>query len=229
MRILRSILFALAAPSALAGCDSGGPTVEPRIERDPLIVQALNDQLMVDPDLAMQNEANAALTISFDRTLPLIDKSPATIAVIRDEMRMKLLEGGPVLDLPKVQNLASGRDLAGPCAKDGQLDRSAIWAARLPDFATIPPRGATIAGAGRDTPGCNIRLVTYRTPLGAREAMRFHFTLASRGGLEPKLSEQSKGVLELRGTRSGAGLIVRATPMPDGLLTVEITSLETDS
>lgn len=195
-------------------------------------MQALNDQLMVDPDLAMQNEANAALTVSFDRTLPQIDKSPGTIAAIRDEMRMKLLEGGPVLDLPKAQKLADdggaiGRDLSDACTKSEELDRSAIWAARLPDYAAIPPRGATIAGAGRDLPGCHIRQVTYRTPLGAQEAMQFHFTLANRSGLELKLAQRDNGELQLRGKRSGTALIVRAKPAPDGLLTVEIASLDT--
>lgn len=227
MQDFRAISIVLGSLCVLAACGQDDSKAMARVERDPLLVQALNDQLMVDPDLAMLNEGNAALTISFDRSLPPIDASPDTVALTRDQMRMQLLEGGSIPDLPQ-PGKASGDNsiIAATCGPSESLDRSAIWAARLPSYAAIPPRGAVAKAEGGDLPRCRIRQVFYLTPLELKEVTQFHFTLASRAGMNPKLSTRSGGSLIITAQREGAQLAIEAQQSPDGLLSVKIVSVE---
>ena len=67
---------------------------------DPYIARALNDPLMVDPDLAYRNEANAAITIGYDHALPSFKQTEETASAARETARLALLEEGPIPDLP---------------------------------------------------------------------------------------------------------------------------------
>ena len=54
-----------AALLALAGCGESDPPVAERAV-DPAVLAAINDPILVDPDLSRQNEGNAALTVNVD-------------------------------------------------------------------------------------------------------------------------------------------------------------------
>lgn len=206
---------------------------------DPIIQQALNDRLMVDPDLAFQNEGNAALTIGFDHSLPPIDTSPDTLLQIRDDARVRLLDGGAVLELPEASQSDDVEPLAGvfnareralkvPASRqclDG-LEYSAIWAARLPSFAEILPRGAVVEAAGTGLKRCKLRVVSYRTPLSVKEALQFHWTNLVRAELKPRYLELAGGEYALQGAKRSAAVAINAWPFSDKLTSVEIISLE---
>ena len=71
-RLLASVLpFVL-----IAGCGDKGNDKAEADAMDPASEQALNDELMTDPDLAGRNEANAALSGTGNAAIPNIDKSP---------------------------------------------------------------------------------------------------------------------------------------------------------
>ncbi|WP_427965811.1 hypothetical protein [Altererythrobacter sp.] len=210
-------------------------------EMDPLVQQALNDRLMTDPDLAFQNEGNAALTIGYDHSLPRIENGPEITALTRDETRMALLDGGEIAELPasisepeiasytedlSAEERARMAGVAEACAQG--LEHSTIWAARLQDYAEIVPRGAVVDAAGSDRAGCKLRIVTYRTPLAIEDVMQFNFTLAVRAGFDPEYLAGSGPERAIRGRKGGKNLAVYVRPGFDGLTDVDIVSAERD-
>lgn len=190
--------LALSALGALSACSGEAEQEDVNDTRDPLIEQALGDQLLADLDLASQNEANAALTVGFDSSIPPLLTGPESRAKARTAMRSLLLEGGEIADLPDPNGDAELQELKGAltaaerasrigfakeCAE--RLNYSAIWAARLPDHAAIAPGGAVIEAAGNPQKQCNIRIISYVTDLPVDEALQFHFNMARRAELKP--------------------------------------------
>ncbi|WFL77563.1 hypothetical protein P7228_00425 [Altererythrobacter arenosus] len=222
---------------ALASCAGEASENTAKQESDPLLVRAINLPLMTDPELVSQNEANAALTIGYEQSLPPIDASPAAIATASDAARIRLIEGGQIPELPRpiassgVPNLgeavtsqqrAEMIEFSASCAPS--VEYSAIWAARLPKFAEIVPRGAVVEAAGTDRAGCKLRSVTYLTPLPVEEALTFHYTVAQRSGLAPQIHEGPE--YAIRGKGKSGHLAVHLREREGGLLAVDIVTLE---
>ncbi len=157
--------------AGLSACGEAEEQSRPA-ERDPAVVQALNDQLMVDPDLAGQNEANAALTTGIDHSLPPFSPSRDTIRQARAEA-VEMVGGEAKLvvplslaqadtgsgKLPPLESHISSLPGAEDCATS--LRYSARWAARLPERLPVFPHGATIDAAGSTQDGCKLRAVTF--------------------------------------------------------------------
>lgn len=182
-------IAALLALIILAACGHGEePARAP--ERDPASEQALNDQIMVDPDLANQNEGNAALTVSSDHALPLTNATVAALAAARAEAAA-MVGGSDKLLPPPAARPFSGPSLADhftpatqaarlPGARDcaATMDYSTAWAAKLPPAFPVYPRGATQSAAGADGNGCALRAVVFTTPVPLAEALAFYYARA---------------------------------------------------
>jgi len=204
-----------------------------------MLQQALYDQLMVDPDLAFQNEGNAALTIGFDRSIPPIATSPELVTAIRDKARMALLDGGIIPSLPDPREDAEAKNyssavsalhmaqlvsFAQPCAEN--VLYSTIWAARLPDYAAIVPRGSVMEALGKDEGDCRLRAVSYRTQLPPEDVAQFYYTLATRAQLAPRYYLSGDEGRAIIAQDDGAGLAVNARAMSKGLTAVDLVTLE---
>ncbi|MFN6961188.1 MAG: hypothetical protein ACK4N6_03010, partial [Rhodocyclaceae bacterium] len=119
------------------------------IARDPVIARALNDPLMTDPDLASRNEANAAIGFVDSHALPVLAGGTEAAQAAREAMRIALLEGGPLSDLPPA-GLGRGGPPLGPASSPGDLlaavgAPSACSASLREDFmlaADLPPAAA---------------------------------------------------------------------------------------
>lgn len=187
-------LFALM-PILLAAC-SGQPE-QPEIvpERDPLTRQALNEQIMVDPDLAQQNEANAALTGGTDHSLPPVIATREAIeaakleaadlvggtANLRPPGTPKAADPLPEVALYSVTELAKLTSGNAACADKASF--TARWAARMPKVLPIYPHGNTIEAAGIDTAGCALRAVRFLTPVSREDVLAFYAAIARKAGL----------------------------------------------
>lgn len=219
----RTPIVLLGAICALSACSNPVENDDLDEIRDPLIEQALGDHLMVDPDLASQNEANAALTVGYDSSIPPPLTGPEQRAKAQAASRTLLLDGGKIVDLPMPNKDEDWPQLAGAftaaeraariefaesCAE--RLNYSAVWAARLPDYAIIVPHGAIVEAAGNPDRPCNIRSVTYLTDLPVEDVMQFHYNLAARAGLAPLYSEGKENAVH--GTSGEGSLAVHARP-----------------
>lgn len=225
----------LILPLALLAACGGEPAEgDPMAGEDPAASEALNDQIMVDPDLANQNEANAALTGAAGRTLPPENATPEAIAAAREEA-VALVGGGSNLaapaapkqvdgDIPESATLTAAARAAlsgnvGNCAE--MVEYSTAWAARLPASLPVYPRGATQEAAGTNKDGCALRVVNFLTPVPLDDVLAFYNTRARSNGYSVEhLLKDGDNILS--GTKGSASYVVYARRLPAGITEVDL-------
>lgn len=194
--------LALLPLMALAAChDAGGEAAgdSALIAQDPVVARALHDPLMSDPDLASRNEANAAIGFADSNALPVLPATPAAAAATSEAMRIALLEGGAVPDLPAANGKTGGAVLgplsgpqellaavAAPASCATALKEDFALAASLPSPAALPPRAMVVQAGGAETKGCGLRIVRYLIAAPIEDVLQFHYVTASRAGLSPE-------------------------------------------
>lgn len=219
----------------LAACGEADPPVsEPEI--DPAVLAAINDPILVDPDLSRQNEGNAALTGGIDGALPLENRSLRTIASAREEATALVGGRDAMLALPSIEttgaavplaarlSLAERAVLAGAgeeCA--AQAAHGFIWAARMPEAFPVYPRAAAQDAAGNDSPGCALRAAVFRTPVPLAEVLAFYHTRARAAGYTSRRSELGEEQV-LQGTREGAAFALYAHTDAEGATAVDLVT-----
>lgn len=224
---------ALLLLPVLAACSKpDAPDKAP--QRDPAVVQALNDPLMIDPDLSQRNEGAAALTVTTDMGLPVLPVTAEAAAGARaeaarmvgglDKLRAPPAAEKAVADLP--ESWSPGHHLAAigadePCLK--RLKSSAIFAARLPEALPVYPRGGTLAAAGSDTATCTARAVRFATPVSPGDVLAFYWAQARAARLSPR-AYTAEGAAVLRGSGKGLAFDVRVRAVGEQTL-VELATL----
>lgn len=236
MTVSRPKLALLPLTLLAAACGSDPP---PKQEADdPALSGALADQIMVDPDLAQQNKADAAINVTGPPVteLPPIDRSPQAIAAARAEALK--LAGGTIRPAPAPQKgdattatlaeavtaaqvAQAAKGPAGRCA--GKAEYSAMWAAKLPAELSVYPRGAVQDAAGTDSDGCALRVVSFRTPVPPAEVVDWYHTRVTAAGYGATHRIEGKDHA-LGGSRGPAAYIVYARVLEDGLTEVDLVS-----
>lgn len=229
------IAFSALLACMLAACGGEPPDAAPD-DIDPAVIAALNDQILIDPDLSRQNEANAALTGGIDHALPLVNDSPRAIDAAREEARA--LVGGrdrfrrlpppgePQAEVPLESRItitarAAYAGVSEACVRS--LDRGFIWAARMPVQFPVYPRGATQEAAGNDVQGCALRAVNFRTPVPLEEVLAFYHTRALDAGFSSTLVRQGDESV-LRGAREAASFALYARAGGSGLTEADLVT-----
>lgn len=235
--IFRPVFAAAILPAMLlASCGDGGDDVAADTEMDPASQAALNDPIMVDPDLASQNESNSALTGTNDRSLPAELKTPAAIQSAREEA-MALVGGSVNLKpAPKAKKItgnipetaaltAAARAAVKPgganCAEAAEY--SAAWAARLPLAFPVYPRGSTQEAAGTDQGACALRVVNFLTPVPLDDVVSFYHTRARSAGYSSEhLIHGGDNIVS--GTKGSASFVVYTRRQSNGLTEVDLVT-----
>ncbi len=229
-----TFIGAITVASVTAGCSEQPDPIFAPAGTDPVVARALNDPLMVDPDLAYRNEANAALTIGFDHALPPLEATELSARLAREEARMILREVGLVKDLPDLSGGATGPSLgavrgnavamaesysiAARCVD--QLAAGYEWAARMPEIVELMPHGQVYQAAGVSSDGCQVRLVRYFSPAAAEDVLEWHYNLADRANLNIELEAQPEPVM--RAEKRGTNAMVHTSQGPNGLTAVDV-------
>ncbi len=229
---LACLSLGLAGLSACA--DEAAQDIAP--ETDPIVQRALNDPLMIEPDLASQNLGNSALEFDIGHPLPPENDGPAAVLAAREEAFAVLGGSSGLKDLP-----ASGSEveLAEAEAFDtvGRLDRLSIsksceaqlrfsgtWVARLPERLQPFPRGSTKEAIGSATGNCRAVAALYLTPVPIEDVLRYHFSRLDEGGAR---ASYTKGETwhSLTGSIDGGRYEITARELPSGLAEVGIAYL----
>lgn len=160
-------------------------------EADPALTSALQDQIMVDPNLAQQSYNHSARPAGTARQAPIPPgmapgtapaASPAKGA-LRAPAPTPAAAGGKVTlgELAKIQ-ASDGRAKAKTrdCVKNVQY--SAAWANRLPAAIPLYPDARVIEAAGNDTPGCRLRIVSFSSAAPMQTLIDWYYTVAIRSG-----------------------------------------------
>ncbi|MBO9497916.1 MAG: hypothetical protein J7496_02615 [Novosphingobium sp.] len=228
--------LALAPALLLGGCGGAKDKPAAKAGADGELGAALGDEIMVDPDLAGQNQDNAAVTVGQgDGTLPPAMLSPEAV----DRARSAALElvGGAMKKAPaaiavsgtlppEAALAAASRAAAAPGGNGNCADKAGYtmqWAAKLPAAFPVYPQGAVQEAAGTDEGGCALRVVNYLTAMPLDEVIDFYFTRATGAGFSAQRVKQD-GDDVLGGVKGTASYIVYARKNAGGGTSVDLVT-----
>lgn len=202
----RSALFlrsaALAGLLALAACGGGAENNIAALDNelmangaDPALTSALEDQILVDPNLVQQAHPNSARPPE----TPQQAQYPANAAGTR---------------VAASRSGAQGAAAATGIGAD--LDYGPQWAQRLPtEFPPYPGARVTEAAGSRDSR--RLRVVTFRTADRADRVLGFYRSAVTRAGYDAE-QQQRGGDHVLGGTnaRTDGAYYLIVTPLQNG-------------
>lgn len=230
----RSGILALAL-LPMAACGEGPVDAAPdrMLMQDPQLSRALHDPLMVDPDLAWRNEANAVIAYRDGHPLPLFEARDDAAIRAREAARGELLRDGQIPSLPSIASGAGGVSLAdkrlagemmeavgAPQDCIARLEGDLFWSTRMPETAPIMPHGMVQQAAGLSAAKCDVRVVRYLVPVRVEDVLEYHFTKVERARFDIALFDAPE--TQLVAERRDRKLVMNARPGPRGMTAVDL-------
>lgn len=168
---------------------------------DPALTSALEDQILVDPDLVQQSQPHSA--------------RPAEAPV------QAQYPGGPDAEQVIRDARAGGRSGAGG-GQSGSVSRCGgefaygpEWARRLPTEFPLYPGATLMEAAGQDRGQCRMRVVTFTTDDPHSRVLEYYRSHAARAGFSAE--QQRRGDAHvLGGVRENAAYYLIVTPAERG-------------
>lgn len=218
------------APAAIA---SGTAASSPAT--DPALTAALRDQIMVDPALVQQANADTVRppTQPLSGAVPPVDiaaaahAQPALLASPPGEpLRAAPAAVGTCrqcaiarqsLTLGALAEAQGGR--AGQCAAN--VDYSAGWANRLPRGTPLYPDARVTEAAGADGRGCALRVVSFSSAAPLQRLLDWYYTKASGAGYTAEHHADGAEHV-LAGNRRGATFMATLRARQDGGTDVDL-------
>lgn len=159
---------------------------------DPALTNALEDQIMVDPELSGQSNANAV-------------RPPETPTRAAYPAENGGAAGRALADV-RGQMAAQG---GSPCA--AEFDRDARWAQRLPAAFAVYPGGIVTEAAGNDAGDCRVRVVTFTSKAAPRDLLGWYRARAEQAGYSAEY-QRREGDHVLAGTAGDHAYYLVVTP-----------------
>lgn len=231
--------IAFSALLVVAACSQAGdpPTDLDALDReltaangpaaaDPAVRQALHDQIMVDPGLSQQSNANAVRPPSRPDWGAVPPDLPRPDPVNAASLRPAPAARG---DCPKCKVKAQAYTLGALAAAQpagrgcAAITYSAGWANRLPADLPLYPDARVSEAAGNATGACRLRAVSFASSAAANKLIDWYYTRASAAGYTAE--RQGEGTMQvLGGTRGGDAFVVYVTPRPGGGTDVDLVT-----
>ena len=207
---------------------------------DPAANIALNDRILVDPELT--DSANVNTVKDSDR--PLSGAIPADVGPGGD-VSIEALDSAKLMRAPKPTIVAAG-DCAGCGEKraitlgalaadqgvtrgkgtcDAKLQYGAGWANRMPPEFPVYPRGRVKEAGGVDGGICDIRVATFTTSAAMQNVIDYYYTRARKSGFSAE-HQLLAGENVLGGTRDhdGGAYFITFNAAPGGGTAVDIVA-----
>ncbi len=188
-----SLLTGVAvATLALSGCDKKTEQTElDRIDAklggktgaDPALSAALEDQIMVDPNL--KDQANE------DSIRPTNEPFQAPMPVQSDAQ--EAASSRPTLGSLATQQAALNKDRFKGCSLDVQY--SMTFANRLPPELPLYNRARIAEAAGSDTSACRLRALTFTVDAAPDAVTNYYKTIAERAGFAVSAANEGDEML----------------------------------
>ena len=210
-----AILFRFAAFAgllALAACGRGDQNNLAEMDNsligngaDPALTSALEDQILVDPNLVQQTHPN---TVRPPET-PVQAQYPA------DGTGGNAGGGGAAGQVRQAAGSGNAGGAPIPSACGGNFAYGNEWASRLPAEFPAYPGGRVTEAAGSDRGDCHMRVVTFTTSDPYNRVLEHYRSLADRAGFSAE--QQTRGGDQvLGGTRGEAAYYLIVTPIQSG-------------
>jgi hypothetical protein len=198
--------LALAGLLSLAACGSGEQNNLAEMDNsligngaDPALTSALEDQILVDPNLVQQTHPNTARPPE----TPVQAQYPADGA------------GGNAGGQARQAAAAGTSGPAAPSACGVPFVYGNEWANRLPPEFPAYPGGRVTEAAGSDRGDCRMRVVTFTTADPYNRVLEHYRSLADRAGFS--VEQQARGGDQvLGGTKGEAAYYLIVTPTRSG-------------
>ena len=204
---------------------------------DPEMNAALNDRILVDPDLTDSANANAVKAA----TKPLSGAIPADIS----DASIEALDGAKLMRAPKPTVVGAedcndcganrGQTLGALAADQGvtrgkgtcdaKLQYSAAWARRMPAEFPVYPKGRVKEAGGVDGGICDIRVASFTTSASIQNVADYYYTRARKSGFTAEYQLRA-GEHALGGTRDndGGAYFITFNAAPGGGTSVDIVA-----
>ena len=210
-----AILFrsaAIAGLLALAACGGGSQNNLSEMDNsligngaDPALTSALEDQILVDPNLVQQTHPN---TVRPPET-PVQAQYPAE----GGNAAAGGAAGSRVREATAAANGGATQATPGACGVPFSYGNE--WASRLPaEFPAYPGARITEA-AGNDRGACRVRVVTFTTADPYNRVLEHYRSLAARAGFSAEQQVRG-GDQVLGGTKGEAAYYLIVTPIQAG-------------
>ncbi len=208
---------------------------------DPAMKSALNEKILVDPDLAGSSNSNMARAA--DKALD--GKVPADTGYDGSTASIEELDGAKLMRAPKPKVVAAedcsdcasgrGETLEARAAAQGvkrgkgtceaKLQYGAGWSNRMPPEFPVYPKGRVKEAAGVDGGICDIRVVSFTTSAGRQAVADYYYTRAKRSGFTADY-EIRGGEHVLGGIRDndGGAYVITLTALKSGGTAVDIVA-----
>jgi hypothetical protein len=212
----RTALFrtaALAGLMLLAACNGGDDNNLAAIDNeliangaDPALTSALEDQIMVDPNLVQQSNPNTARPPE----TPAQSQYPA-------DARPGAGSGAGGARVQQAATATSGGRAAPPSAAScgAAFDYGAQWANRMPAEFRAYPGGRVTEAAGNDNGGCRMRVVTFTTSDPYNRVLEHYRSVVARGGYSAEHQVRGNDQV-LGGTKGDSAFFLIVTPAQGG-------------
>ncbi|PHR19528.1 MAG: hypothetical protein COA41_07615 [Sphingopyxis sp.] len=185
---------AFALPLTLAACGSNDASdeelaqLDDNLTSDPAMNDALEDSILVDPDLTDQANRNAVRSANgaADGSVPPgtgEDGSAAAKAALGGKMLSaptpkQMTSDDEGLTLGDKAELEEARGNKPPCQKKLTYDMG--WANKMPPEFAVYPKANLQEAAGK----CDLRVVSFTTATPIKKIVDYYYTRAKRGGYD---------------------------------------------
>lgn len=201
--------LALAGLFGLAACGGGVENNLSALDNellgngvDPALTSALEDQILVDPDLVQQSQPHSARPAEAP-VQAQYPGGPDAEQIIRDARA-----GGGATPPP-----SGGRGGVSRCG--GDFAYGPEWARRLPAQFPLYPGATLTEAAGQDRGECRMRVVTFTTADPWSRVLEYYRSHAARAGFSAE--QQRRGDAHvLGGVRENAAYYLIVTPAERG-------------
>jgi hypothetical protein len=238
---------ALALPLAACGKDDSNDAAVAELDSklvgkgsDPEMNAALNDRILVDPDLTDSanvntvKEANRPLSGAVppdsgydgDASIEALDSAKlmrapkATVVAAEDCTNCGEKRATTLGSLAADQGVTRGK---GTC--DAKLQYGAGWASRMPPEFPVYPRGRVKEAGGVDGGICDIRVATFTTSAAMQNVIDYYYTRARKSGYSAE-HQLRAGEHVLGGVRDndGGAYFITFNATPGGGTAVDIVA-----
>lgn len=226
---LRNLATIAAMAMVLAACGKQRNAREGANEIDPAVASALEDQIMVDPNLTQQNNRFGARGANAGMEAPI--PSPGTAGPVSTRTGRLLRapaptagESGSGITLGQTAQQQADRRRMGNTPKScmAKFNYGMAWATRLPDAFPLYPDAQVAEAAGNDVESCRMRLVSFVSKAPLQTLVDFYYTQAVRNGFDAEHQLVGNEHI-LGGTRKdGSAYYIVTTGRKDGLTEVDI-------
>ncbi len=187
---------------------------------DPAIATALHDQIMVDPTLARQSNANAVKPPPRPDSGAVPADPPLTDPVATAGLRHAPAPAGACADC-KTPALTLGALAARQHPACAAVSYSFGWANRLPAALPLYPGAQVREAAGTDAGGCALRFVSFASGAAPAKLIDWYFTRATIAGYSAEQRADGPTRL-LGGTRGVAAYVLYVSPRDGGGTDVDL-------